>query len=775
MLATSIRSHIRLILQFSARAVLEISRRCCINITMHVQIAHWRRRLTVMIGRRRWVPYVETATLALLILIMTMSYLVLVRGDPGQKLLTPPVVALMLIANLIPAIALLVFIGRRVAKNRAAASPIGGGGRLHVRLVGIFSLIASVPMLLVVVFSSILFQYGVQFWFSDQARGMLQNANSLAQGYYEEKRQNVANETTTMAGDLRTYLDETGSSTQSTAFAEGYALQVLGRNLSESAIIEISKSGPKTIAMVNPDARPVEKRVSAKILADLAAGKPVIVSDSADRIEAVTRLYPNKDLYLYASRISDRQAVMQTERAKNVLADYESLLDRSRRLQLQFNAALFVISLLIVGIAVWIALNVADRLVRPVGELVGASRRVAAGDLSARVTSPSSRDEVGTLAMAFNAMTRRLEGQTSALESRRALIEAVLTGVSAGVISVDTARTVRLMNASAQKLLATDGANPVGMALSALAPELDVALDRRDRETIIQLASGSEPRTLAVKIVSDERGHILTFDDITQQLLDQRRAAWSDVARRIAHEIKNPLTPIQLAAERLKRRYGAEIKSDPATFARLTDTIVRQVGDLRRMVDEFSSFARMPKPIFREEFLVDIARQALFLHEVAHPQIEFTLDTPEDAPLMICDRRQLGQALTNIVKNAVEAITQLPDGEKSTGTIAMAIRVSPDGPICIEVADSGVGLPIERERLVEPYVTTRARGTGLGLAIVKKIVEEHIGTMAFSDRMRGWTIVSLWFDPKLLAPLVNNEDEPTDEMIPADFARLGTN
>ncbi len=743
--------------------------------TMQSRMAQWRRRLTVLIGRRRWIPYVEIGTLALLILIMTASYLILTQGAPGQKLLTPPVVALMLVANLVPAIAILVLFGRRVAKRRAAASPVGGGGRLHVRLVGIFSLVASVPMLLVVVFSSLLFQYGVQFWFSDQARGMLQNANSLAQGYYQEKRQNVANETTTMAGDLRNYLDETGSSTQSTAFAEGYALQVLGRNLSESAIVEISKSGPKTIAMVNPDARPVEKRVSAAILSELNTGKAVVVSDSPDRIEAVTRLYPDKGLYLYASRISDRQALMQTTRAKNVLADYDSLLDRSRRLQLQFNAALFLISLLIVGVAVWIALNVADRLVRPVGELVGASRRVAAGDLSARVASPIGKDEVGTLATAFNTMTRRLEEQTGALESRRALIEAVLTGVSAGVVSIDQNRAVRLMNASAQTLLETEGETPIGAPLARLAPELDAALDRRERETIIQLTSGAEPRTLAVKIVSDERGHVLTFDDITQQLLDQRRAAWSDVARRIAHEIKNPLTPIQLAAERLKRRYASEITSDPATFERLTDTIVRQVGDLRRMVDEFSSFARMPKPVFREEHLVDIARQALFLHEVAHPNIIFTLNVPAAPPLMICDRRQMGQALTNIVKNAVEAIAQLPDGDKAEGSISITISVSPDGPISIEIADSGVGLPAERDRLVEPYMTTRARGTGLGLAIVKKIVEEHLGTMTFSDRNQGGTIVSLWFDPALLAPLAGGQDEPVDEPVPADLARIGNN
>ncbi len=738
---------------------------------MGFETAHLRRRLTVLIGRRRWVPFVEIGTLAALVIIMVTSYLILTQGAPGQKLLTPPVVALMLVANLVPAIALIVLIGRRVAKGRAAASPVGGGGRLHVRLVGIFSLVASVPMLLVVLFSSLLFQYGVQFWFSDQARGMLQNANSLAQGYYQEKMQNVAGETVTMAGDLRDYLAQ--ASTQSPAFAEGYAWQVLNRNLTESAIVEVTASGPKTIAMVNPDARPVEKRVSAAVLAQLTSGKPVVVSNSTDRIEAVTRLYPGKNVFLYASRISDPQALMQTERAKNVLADYDGLLDRSRKLQLQFNAALFAISLFIVGIAVWIALNVADRLVRPVGALVDAARQVAAGDLSVRVDAPGNRDEVGTLAKAFNTMTRRLEEQTGALESRRALIEAVLTGVSAGVISVDITHMVRLMNASAQTLLSTGGATPIGSPLVMFAPELDAAIKRNERETVVQLTSGGEARTLAVKIVSDDRGHVLTFDDITQQLLDQRRAAWSDVARRIAHEIKNPLTPIQLAAERLKRRYAKEVTSDPATFERLTDTIVRQVGDLRRMVDEFSSFARMPKPVFREEYLVDIARQALFLHEVAHPAITFSLDAPDAPLLMICDRRQLGQALTNIVKNAVEAIVQPPVDADGGGHIQIVIVEASDGKVTIAVADNGVGLPADRDRIVEPYMTTRERGTGLGLAIVKKIIEEHLGIMTFSDRPGGGTIVTLCFDPALLAPLAGGGETMADEPMPAELARTG--
>jgi two-component system nitrogen regulation sensor histidine kinase NtrY len=267
-----------------------------------------------------------------------------------------------------------------------------------------------------------------------------------------------------------------------------------------------------------------------------------------------------------------------------------------------------------------------------------------------------------------------------------------------------------------------------------------------------------------VKRVKVEGGHVLTFDDITEQLLDQRRAAWSDVARRIAHEIKNPLTPIQLAAERLQRRYSGEINSDRPTFERLTGTIVRQVGDLRRMVDEFSSFARMPKPVFRAEDINEIVRQSLFLHEVAHPDIEFSFDAPEPSPVLICDRRQLGQALTNVVKNAVEAIQQKRETASISGQdrVHMEVRQG-EGNICIDIVDTGVGLPKERGRLTEPYMTTRVKGTGLGLAIVKKIVEEHFGSIEFDDAPGGGTLVRLAFDAETLARLRGNEAMTSDE------------
>jgi two-component system nitrogen regulation sensor histidine kinase NtrY len=385
-----------------------------------------------------------------------------------------------------------------------------------------------------------------------------------------------------------------------------------------------------------------------------------------------------------------------------------------------------------------------------------------------------TEDEVQTLATAFNRMTGRLEEQTNALrtantqlDTRRAFIEAVLSSVTAGVVAVDGAHRVLLLNRSAETLLQKDQSKVEGKALAKLSPELDEFIRGDQSDANVLLSADSGQRTLAVKRVRYQDGSVLTFDDITDQLTDQRRAAWSDIARRIAHEIKNPLTPIQLAAERLQRRFGQEVSSDPDTFERLTGTIVRQVGDLRRMVDEFSNFARMPKPVFRDENVYEIARQALFLHEVAHPGISFVLEPAEGKFEMVCDRRQLAQALTNVVKNGVEAI----EGRKNRGEHSLAgdrveLRIhNEDRHLVIDVLDTGVGLPEDRERLTEPYMTTRVRGTGLGLAIVKKIVEEHMGEIAFLDRPGGGTHVRIAFDTAKLEHLATDQhgDEQNNE------------
>jgi len=502
---------------------------------------------------------------------------------------------------------------------------------------------------------------------------------------------------------------------------------------------------------------------------------------SPNRTAVVTRLIPNTNTYLYVGSVVDSDLAAQMKRSSEVLKDYHALLKRSRTNQLRFNAALLLGSLIIVALSILTALKLADRLVRPVGELVTAAGRIESGDFSARVTVTNAEDEVQTLATAFNQMTDRLEEQTTELrtanaqlDTRRAFIEAVLSSVTAGVIAVDAQHRILLLNRSAETLL-EQGEAIEGKALGAVSPELEEFMRGQQSEANVLMTADAVQRTLAVKRVRYQDGSVLTFDDITDQLTDQRRAAWSDIARRIAHEIKNPLTPIQLAAERLQRRFGGEVASDPDTFERLTGTIVRQVGDLRRMVDEFSNFARMPKPVFREENVHDVARQAMFLHEVAHPALTFTLEPPSGEFRMVCDRRQLAQALTNVVKNAVEAIeTRRNRGEHSLAGDRVEMKLHDEGRLLvIDVLDTGIGLPEDRERLTEPYMTTRVRGTGLGLAIVKKIVEEHMGEIAFLDRSGGGTHVRISFDTAKLASLASdgaNSDSAKDNNDDAEEA-----
>jgi len=708
------------------------------------------------------IVWAEIATTLLLLAMIATSYFVLSSRDADEILVTPLMGAALLVANLVPAMALMVLFARRMALRRARRSTVGGSGRLHVRLVALFSVIASVPTLLVVIFASYLFQSGTEFWFSAKARGMLENASAIAESNFREELDRVNRETITMAGDLAATLSQ--YSPESQQFSEVFARQVYYRNLSEAILMRVTpQHGVQSLALVNPYERSLESVVRPEMVGRLTGDRASIAFQENDRLAALARFPLGHDTYLYAARVFEPHLIAQINRGSAVLADYRSLQERSRMLQLRFNAILLLVSLLIVALAIWIALNLADRLVRPVGELVGAARRITAGDLSARVPASAVRDEIGTLGNAFNRMTRRLEEQTgdlvaanAQLDTRRAFTEAVLAGVTAGVISVDEDHVVRLINSSAEGLLRTGGKSLIGQKLADLAPELDRQLTAEEREDVIQLALSGEPRTLAVKTVKVAGGHVLTFDDITEQLLDQRRAAWSDVARRIAHEIKNPLTPIQLAAERLQRRYAGEVSSDRSTFERLTGTIVRQVGDLRRMVDEFSSFARMPKPSFAEESVGEIARQALFLHEVAHPDIQFALDVPDPAPTLVCDRRLLGQALTNVVKNGVEAIQQKREerrrSKQAADRIGVAVREE-GSKVTIEIADTGIGFPAERARMTEPYMTTRIKGTGLGLAIVKKIVEEHFGQIEFEDAPGGGSLVRMIFDRVTLGPL----------------------
>ena len=701
-------------------------------------------------------PKLEIAAAILTILLGWSSYAWLTRSGVPANGASQSMVGLLVVANLVPAMLLIVLIGRRIALLISDRRRGLAGARLHLRLVALFASIAAVPTVLVVVFASLLFQFGVQFWFSDRVRTIIDGSNQVAQAYVEENRQRIADDIVVMAADVASYARDFGEG--SDLYRRGLDFQVAGRTLTEAAVIRRTGSGLVLVASSKVGEAEVREHL-ADIDLDRATATPVtLIGAGKDRVESAVAIPGSPGTYLYVSRKVDPAVLARARAAAGALGEYRALAERGRVMQLRFNLVLMAVSLLTLIVAIWYALWLANRLVEPIAGLARAAERVGAGDLDARVAVRGEADEIGVLERAFNRMTSQLKAQQTALLSaneeldrRRRFTEAVLAGVSAGVMSIAADGEIRVANASAAALLALPHRMLRGQRLTEVAPELAELLEQA-RQTgeaggQVRIQRGAETQTLAVRIgaadddggSNDVRsaGFVLTFDDISAQLADQRRAAWADVARRIAHEIKNPLTPIQLAAERLQRKFGRQVTDDLDTFTMLTGTIVRQVGDLRRMVDEFSEFARLPKPVFAPESLDRMLRQALVLQEVAFSDIGFTLKGETDL-ILVCDRQQLGRALTNIIKNAAESVTArvTRDGAGARpGAIAITVTADVDA-VTIKVADNGLGFPVEdRLRLLEPYVTTRARGTGLGLAICAKIIEDHGGQLELSDNL----------------------------------------
>lgn len=716
------------------------------------QPPRWWRRFMLAARRANLFLWLEGGAVVALVAAVFATWSAYSRTGRPDDLLPTMQVSLLLMATLVPAMALLVLIGRRLALRRAA----GSTARLHVRLVFFFSMVAAVPTLLVAGFAAFLFQTGVDFWFSDESRGLMQNANALAQNYYDANQRNVEQNTITMATDMRETLARVPITDPD--FPDFYAYQAQAREISESAILQRMPDGSfRTAAALNLTKDNSPLAFSREALPRLDGGEFAVVIGSPERIEALVPIDAQTGVYLYNARTTEETMFNSWSRAQSIVTAYDRLTGSARTLQLRFNIALVAVSLLLVGLAIWFGLRFADRQVEPLTDLVGAARKVGQGNFALRLEGRTGADEIGLLNRAFNRMTAQLEKQTQALVSanrqiddRRAFTEAVLESVTAGVVSVDAHGRVTLMNSSAQALLAPEGAaSMIGEALEALSPELVRVIGEGKERAVVTHAKGTELLTLAVKVApGSSGGHVITFEDITRQLLDQRQAAWSDVARRIAHEIKNPLTPIQLATERLKRRYRTQVgDEDRELFDDLTNTIVRQVGDLRKMVDEFSSFARLPKPVFRDEDALDLVRQAVFLQEVAHSGIAFSVSSSELLDREVrCDRHQFGQAMTNVLKNAVEAVEARAAEAKGAfaGEIAVTLRDAGEA-IVVTIEDNGIGLPADRERITEPYVTTREKGTGLGLAIVNKIVDEHGGDMSFASAASGGTRVTLRF------------------------------
>ena len=625
------------------------------------------------------------------------------------------------------------------------------GSRLHIRLVVLFGALGMAPTVLMAVFATLFFTFGVQAWFSDRVQTAVEESAAIAQAYLKEHQQAIRGDVLAVATDVNTQWSRISISEP--ILNSFLSTQAAFRGLTEAVIFRpdgqvIAKAG-YTFALAF-------EQIPFQAMAQADAGQVAVVTgEESDRVRALVKLNSFPVAYLFVGRFVDPKVLARTRRTEEAVSEYLRLESERSDLQVSLIVLFGVVALLLFLVSIWFGLALATRLAQPIINLINAADRVRGGDLSVRMDEKDTIDEVGYLNRAFNRMTIRLHEQQTALretnvqlDERRRFTETVLEGVSAGVIGLDPKGNITLPNRSASTLLGVDLSTFVGKPIVEAAPELTPLIEemQSSKQKVItqeiRTAPGNSQKIFFVRL-SQERtrnrvvGYVITFDDITALQSAQRKAAWADVARRIAHEIKNPLTPIQLSAERLKRRYLDKLQDDKGLVAQCTDTIIHHVGNIGKMVDEFSAFARMPTAILRPTNLNELIREAVFLQRSAYPHIHFALNLPAELCRISCDPRQVGQALTNILKNALEsieaqAVTQSA-GEGWRGEIRVDLETV-NNEILVKVTDNGVGLPKEeRDRLTEPYVAARAKGTGLGLAIVKKILEDHGGAITLND------------------------------------------
>jgi len=675
------------------------------------------------------------------------TYLALTGVPPFG--LNPTTVLTLLNLDLVLLLALGALIAKRLLQVWAERRRGLAGSRLQIRLVVLFSLIAVTPTIIVAIFSYLFFSYGVESWFSDRVRTAITESLAVAEAYLHEHQQAIRADALAMANDLNR--DAPDLVFNQARLEQVVAAQAALRGLTEAMVFDrAGHTLARSSLSFTLGFEPVpEDAMRVANEGDVA----IMTSDNDNRVRALVRLDQFGEVYLYVGRFIEPRVLNHMEETQRAAAQYAKMESRRSGFQVTFALIFLMVAMLFLVAAVAIGIHFATQLAVPISRLATAAEQVRGGDLAVRVPEGEKDDELASLSRAFNRMTYQIESQqrelreaNRQLDERRRFTETVLTGVSAGVIGLDRAGRVNLPNRSASALLGVDLEQSIGRDLAEVAPEMAILLDEAERrpdrlaQSQVQLARGNSTRTLLVRIAAehDERdtsGFVVTFDDITELLSAQRKAAWADIARRIAHEIKNPLTPIQLAAERLRRRYLKEIKQDPETFTICTDTIIRHVGDIGRMIDEFSAFARMPAPVLKPENLVEIVHRAVFLQRTAHREIAFDTNFPDRPVTVSCDARLVGQAVINIVKNAIEAIeARIAEREAGApGLIHVSVSAAA-GQAAVIVEDNGKGLPHQdRERLTEPYVTTRAKGTGLGLAIVKKIMEDHGGELMLED------------------------------------------
>jgi two-component system nitrogen regulation sensor histidine kinase NtrY len=699
-----------------------------------------RRRVSAMIG-------IAVAASALVVALATLA--VLLGYTPIEPV--DNVLFISMGVNGVFVLALLTLVGYELYRLVKARARGRAAARLHIRIVTLFSVVAITPAVLVAIIASITLSAGLDRWFSFQTQEIVNSSINVGQAYVKENASYLQGQTISMANDLESYrqlyaLDIGG-------FAELLTRQTKGRGLLSASLV--TRDGSVIVKSAD-DGKPTPPVPSDALRAVVESpnGAVLIPANATNLVGAIIRLN-ELDAYLYTVRAVDPN-VMQAMHLMEANADiYRSMKEGRFSAQLAYGIIYLGFALIVLLGAIWAAIAVADRIVRPIRLLINAADNVASGNLNVIVPVRAIDGDVGSLSRTFNKMISEIRTQRDEIlvakdevDDRRRFIEAVLSGVTAAVIGVEDDRTVTIANPSTEMLLGLKPDDITGRKLQDVAPEIDAVLteaagrNRKEFRREVAMIQGGKERNLNVQVTREEshagkESYVITMDDITDLMIAQRSTAWSDVARRIAHEIKNPLTPITLSAERLKRRYGKQINDDDrAVFDQCTDTIVRQVEDIGRMVDEFSSFARMPKPSKEKSDLRDILKDTVFLREMGSQQIEFIREWGDEPLLGAFDSRMLGQAFTNLVKNAVEAIEAIPEGEDREA-LKILIRAKADisgDRIIVDIIDNGRGLPQEnRHRILEPYMTLRDKGTGLGLPIVKKIIEEHGGHLELHD------------------------------------------
>jgi two-component system, NtrC family, nitrogen regulation sensor histidine kinase NtrY len=677
----------------------------------------------------------------------------LVLGPLAESIVTPAL-RLVLLADLVYILVVAALVLREVARILASRRARSAGSRLHLRLTGVFTVVALVPTILVAVFATITVNMGLEGWFSDRVSTALGNSLDAAVAYQEEHRDDLSQDARALAAFLNL------NRRAAPFLTDGELRQLLSqgqggiqRGLREAFVIdgggEIRARGERSYLFDF-------ERPDDEALARAEAGELVLIEDRAqNEFRALLRLDAFPDRYLYVSRDVDGEIIALLDETQQTVRLYRQLeLDRGRVL-FEFGLLYLGFAIIMVLAAIWLGLWFAERLSRPVGRLASAAQRVGQGDLDVRVQEEQTDDEIAMLGQLFNQMTRQLKGQRDALieqnaatEARRRLFDSVLTSVTAGVIGLNAEGRIDFMNRSAIKLLGLVDQRDSGLSMQAAVPEFAALFERltgsfsESVQEEIKLTRRGKQESLLVRMATRRNtdgaleGYVVAFDDVTDLVSAQRMAAWGDVARRIAHEIKNPLTPIQLSAERIKRKFARHLtEDDAAQLEQMTEVVVRQTNDLRRIVDEFSKFARMPEPETRVEDAVQLLREAVTLQRAGQPGAVFTVSMPEAPVMAELDATMIGQALTNLMKNGGEAIESLVEKGAPEGfrpELRVRMKTTPE-TFVIEIADNGIGLPPDRARLFEPYVTTREKGTGLGLPIVKKIVEEHGGTLELVD------------------------------------------